>query len=477
MMCARRSSRSLSGPTALSLVVVSGCAVGPDYEPPDIETPDAFRVEIAAPDSVLDLRWWELFEDPLLDTLVTQALDHNRDLQIAASRIEEARAFYGLTRADILPRVDLEAGASRGTFLAGTKTDSEVESAFIAPVLSWELDFWGKFRRANEAARADLVATSFAHRTLQLALITDVASTYFQLLDFHKRLEISRRTLASRLESLDIIQKRFDHGVVPEIDLNQAQIQKEIAEGAIPVHERLIAKTEHLLSVLVGQLPSEITHGDSLSRETDPPEIPAGLPSDLLARRPDIVQAEYQLRAQTARVGVAQAARLPSISLTGILGLASDDLTSFADSGAWSVGGGLLGPLIDFGQAKNRVEVERERTKQALYHFENTVLFAFRDVEDALVEVETSGRELEAAERKFAAAYSAANLSRERYDKGVASYLEVLDSDRTLFSVELELSGLRQQYRNSYVQLYKALGGGWITPDEAAQAEADESAR
>jgi multidrug efflux system outer membrane protein len=456
----------------VGLALVAGCAVGPDYTQPLVESPETYRAEVAPQDSILDLRWWELFDDPALDSLVIQALDHNRDLRMAASRIEEARAFYGFTKADLYPRIDIQAGASRGNYALGNKLSSIGENVFIAPVLSWEIDFWGKFRRANEAARADLVGTQFAHRTLQLSLISEVVSTYFELLDVTQRLEISERTLQSRLRSLDIIQKRFDHGIIPEIDLNQSQIQKEIAEGAIPVQRRLIARTEHTLSVLVGQLPRQIALGDSLYLEAPLPEIPTGIPSELLQRRPDILEAEFRLRAQTARIGVAQAQRFPSISLTGVLGLASNDLTSFSDSGAWSIGGGLFGPLLDFGKAKSNVEVERERMKQSVYNYENTVLLAFRDVEDALVDIATYDLQMEAVERKLVAARSAARLSSERYDKGAASYLEVLDSERTLFSVELELSELRSLFRNSYVRLYKSLGGGWMTREELQHAEA-----
>jgi multidrug efflux system outer membrane protein len=461
-----------------------GCAVGPDFSKPVVETPEDFRVVEELPatmvtsDSLVDLRWWDLFEDPALDSLVVGALQHNRDLQVAFHRIEEARAFYGFTKADILPRIDVEGGASRGNYVFGSKTPEIGENLFIAPVLFWEIDFWGKLRRANEAARADILATQYAHRMLQLGLVSDVVSTYFELLDYHQRLEISQRTLQSRLQSLDIIQKRFDHGVVPEIDLNQAQIQKEIAEQAIPVQHRLIARAEHTLSVLVGRLPGAIAMGDLLSLETPPPTIPAGLPSELLQRRPDVALAEAQLHAQTARIGVAQAQRFPSISLTGALGFASNDLTSLSDSGAWSIGGGLFGPLLDWGKARQRTEVERARMRQALASYESSVLLAFRDVEDALVDIVSLRAQVESVQRKLTAAQTAAHLSRERYDKGVSSYLEVLDSERTLFSVELELSGLRAQYRIAYVLLYKALGGGWMSREELEQAQtaANESA-
>jgi multidrug efflux system outer membrane protein len=455
------------------MISLAGCAVGPGFKEPVMETPDRFLfdtltvvspVDTLTADSLADVRWWEAFEDPALDSLVTIALTENKGVLIAASRIEEARAALGFTRADIFPRVDVEAGATRGNLAGPNKTETAASNFFAAAALNWEIDFWGKFRRANEAAASELLATEYSFRSVRLSLIAEVVGTYFLLLDYNQRLEISQRTLESRMGSLDIIQKRFDRGIIPELDLNQAQIQKEIAAGSIPVHRRLIAKTENALSILLGRFPTDLEVDDDPAIETVPPEIPPGLPSDLLERRPDIVQARYLLQAQNARIGVAQALRLPAISLTGILGVASDDLSTLTSGGgAWSVGGSLVGPLFNFGKNARRVDIEEERTLQALYRYENTVLLAFREVEDTLVEIQTYREQMEATERKLKAARSAAFLSKERYDKGVTSYLEVLDTERTLFSVELELSELKQIYLNTYVTLYKALGGGWAS--------------
>jgi len=284
------------------------------------------------------------------------------------------------------------------------------------------------------------------------------------LLDYHQRLKISEKTLVSRLDSLDIIQKRFDKGIIPEIDLNQAQIQKEIAAGAIPLYQRLIVNTENALSILMGKFPGEIKTGDDLNHQTVPPDIPGGLPSSILERRPDIAEATYLLEAQTARIGVAQALRLPSITLTGLFGVASSELSSISTDGTvWSVGGSLLGPIFDFNKSRQRVEIEKERTQQALYRYENRVLLAFREVSDGLNDIQTYKEQISTVERKLKAAENAARLSKMRYDKGVTSYLEVLDTERTLFDVGLELSQLKQQFFNAYVRLYKALGGGWLT--------------
>jgi len=458
--------------TLMIIVSFTGCAMGPDFKKPVVETPNNFRFSDSESKEVVNLKWWELFDDPVLYSLVVKALTDNKDLMIAASRIEEARAALGFTKADQYPRLDLEGSARIGNFTGVSRSSTTDKSAYIAPVLSWEIDFWGKYRRSTESAISELMASEYSLRTVQLGLISEVVSTYFLLLDYHQRLKISKQTLDSRLYSLDIIQKRFDKGIIPEIDLNQAQIQKEIAAGAIPLFQRLIANTENALSILIGKFPGEIKTGDDLNQQAVPPDIPSGLPSSILERRPDIAEAMYLLEAQTARIGVAQALRFPSITLTGLFGVASAELSSVSTDGdIWSVGGGLFGPLFDFKKNLQRVEIEKERTKQALYRYENRVLFAFREVSDALNDIQTYKKQISAVNRKFKAAQNAATLSKMRYDKGVTSYLEVLETERTLFDVGLELSELKQQFYNAYVRLYKALGGGWLTKAEMEQTQ------
>lgn len=300
---------------ALALVIFLGaCMLGPDYQKPVLETPAHFRFDIDEGAEAGELMWWELFDDPVLHSLVTIALNENRNVLISASRMEEARAALGFTKADLYPRVDIEASAARGDLAGRTQLDAVSNQFFVAPVLSWEVDFWGKFRRANEAAAAEMLATAYGLRTVQIGLISEVAGTYFLLLDYKQRLEVSKETLHSRLDSLDIMQKRFDQGYIPELDLNQAQIQKEIAAAAIPVYERSIAKTENVLGTLLGRLPGALETGAALADMPPPPDVPPGLSSSLLERRPDIIQAEYLLQAQTARIGVAEAMRLPSPS-------------------------------------------------------------------------------------------------------------------------------------------------------------------
>ena len=335
--------------TLIIVVSFTGCAVGPEFKKPVVETPDNFRFSDSKSKEVVNLNWWELFDDPVLYSLVVTALTNNKDLMIAASRMEEARAALGFTKADQYPRLDLQAGAATGNYLGISRSSTTDKYAFIAPVLSWEIDFWGKYRRSTEAARAELMASEYSLRTVQISLISEVVSTYFLLLDYHQRLKISEKTLDSRIDGLDIIQKRFDKGIIPEIDLNQAQIQKEIAAGAIPLYQRLIANTENALSILMGKFPGEIKTGDDLGQQTVPPDIPVGLPSSILERRPDIAEAMYLLQAQTAKIGVAQALRFPSISLTGLFGVASSEISNISTDGTvWSVGGSLLGPIFDF---------------------------------------------------------------------------------------------------------------------------------
>lgn len=455
------------GVTILTVLMLTGCMVGPDFVPPTVETPTNYRFDVGKAAVEVNLKWWELFKDPILYKLVTTSLRNNRDIKVAASRIEEARSALGFVGADRYPSISIEGNANRGDFLGISKSDSTDQAAFIGPTLSWEIDFWGKFRRATESARAELLASEYALRTVQLSLITEVASTYNQLLDFRQRLQISKNTLDSRLRTLGIIQQRFDKGIIPELDLNQAQIQKEIAAASIPLFERQIAQTENALSILLGQLPGEIESGRGFKSQGQPPDIPVGLPATLLERRPDVAEAFYLLQAQTEQIGVAEALRLPAVSLNGLVGVADSDIAGNTTNGrVWRAGAGLFGPLYEFGKNLRRVEIEEARTRQTLYFYENTVLTAFREVEDALVQIDTFGRQVDAVTRRVTAARNANVLSKDRYDQGVTSYLEVLETERQYFSAELDLSELQQQHMNSYVRLYKAMGGGWMTPEE-----------
>ncbi|MCD4735422.1 MAG: efflux transporter outer membrane subunit [Bacteroidales bacterium] len=456
----------------LLVLGMAGCMVGPNFQKPVVESASQFRFDSIQADTFLNMKWWELFQDEQLKALIIAGLVENSDVRIAASRIEEARAALGYNKADIYPSVGYDGSVSRGNVTqGGGKTDGASNFFTLAPALVWELDFWGKYRRATEAARAELLASEYGQRAVMIGLISEIAGSYYRLLDYDMRYEIATRTLESRTESKKIIQERFDKGIVPELDLNQAQIQEAIAASSIPIYKRQIAKTENYLSILTGKNPSGIPRAKPLDKQVVPPEIPIGIPSDLLARRPDVLAAEQMVAAQNARIGVAEAMRFPSISLTGLFGAASTELSTFisGDAVIWSVSGGLLGPIFNFGKNKRRVEIEKERTTQAYLAYENTVLHAFREVDDALLEVQTYEQELAARQYQLDAAINASALSQARYDGGVTSYLEVLESDRSLFQAELYVAETLQNRMNAYVKLYKSLGGGWISETETTQ--------
>lgn len=453
------------------IVALTGCKVGPNYKQPQLHTLQSYRFDSISTqaDSVLNLKWWELFNDDELAALIDTALVNNQNVLMAASRIEEAMAMVGYSKADLWPVLGYDGTASRYQLnLDGTGTSDPFNSFGAGLNLAWELDFWGKVRRSTEAARAELFASQYGQRAVQIGLITAVTNTYFALLDYDARLQISEKTLSSRKESLWIIQERYSKGIVPEIDLNQAEIQEADAAALVPLYRRAVAQTENALRVLLGKNPGPVTRNKVLSDVVIPPEIPAGIPSTLLQRRPDILQAEQMLVAQNARIGVAQAMRFPSFSLTGMLGAATADLSSFfsGESVVWSFGGNFLGPVFNFGKNKRRVEIERQRMKQDSLIYVKTVLQAFKEVEDALVEIKTLQNESKARYRQMIAADNAAKLSMERYNGGVTSYLEVLDSERSKFSAQLAASEVYRKYLDAYIKLYKALGGGWISQDE-----------
>ncbi len=467
----------------LSIVVtfiVSSCKVGPDFTKSDPPTAATFRYDSLKSDTVVNLRWWTLFNNAELDSLIATGLRENKDVLTAASRVEQARITVGFTRVDIYPGIGVTGSAALGNVLGNQPLSNDAGIYLGGLTLNWEIDFWGKFRRATEAARANFVASQYAQRTIQLDLIAAITQTYFQLLDYRLRLKITKNTLASRQKGLAIIAAKFDKGVVPRIDLNQAQIQLAIAKSSVPFYERQIATTETALAILLGRNPYPINDTATLANQGFPAEIPPGIPSTLLARRPDIIAAENRYHAEIANVGVAEAQRLPAISLTGLIGgLATQQLSSAATGGlAWSASAGLLGPLIYWGKNKKRAEIQKQVALQSAYAYENTVIQAFKEVEDALIAISTYKKELAARREQMEAALSARNLSLQRYDRGVTSYLEVLENDRSAFDAELQYAQVRQQLLSSYIFLYKALGGGWITPDEeqaANQAAPDEN--
>ncbi len=451
-------------------ILASSCKLGPKYKRPDVVVAEKFRFT-ASDDSLKNIEWWTLFNDSDLDTLVKYALDSSFDVLTMASRVEQAKYTVGYTKADALPNFGVQAGISGGNY-GGFLLPSDNASFSAGVNMAWEIDFWGKYRSLNEAARADLLSTEFGMRELQITLISDVITDYFFLLDYKARLEVAEKTLKTRNEYLNIIQQRFDVGYAPEIDLNQAQMQVAIAQSAIPVYKRFIAKTENALSILIGKNPDAIDASKNIKDVIFPEIIPNGLPSELIERRPDILQSEMMLAAQNAQISAAIAMRFPSISLTGLLGGASNDLSTLNSTGlAWNIGANLLGPLFNFNKNKRRVQIEQEKTKQAIFGYKKTILNAFREVEDALIDIDTYKDEIESRKNHFKAANNAQNLSQQRYDKGVTSYLEVLESQRQAFQSELFLYQVKQEYLNSYIRLYKAIGGGWISKEEKDNAE------
>lgn len=455
-----------------SIVLLESCKVGPNFnaQRTEIDSTAVYRydsLQLAMTDSVLNIGWWELFNDPVIDTLITIGLAENKDILIASSRIEQARAQLGYTQSNMLPSFSYQVSGARGNVFQGPPSDEAINLFAGVGSLGWEIDFWGKYRRANEAARAELLATEYGKRTVQIGLIASITNTYYRLLDYRWREMIAVKTLELREASLGIIQARYNNGIVPEIDLNQAQIQKAIAASAIPFYQRQVAQTQNALSTLLGRNPGPIPDVKELEDQIMPPDIPVGLPSMLMERRPDVLQAEALLHAQTARIGVAVAQRFPSISLTGLLGVASTDISNLTANGpAFNISSSLVGPIFEFGKNKRRVEIESKRTEQVLYEYERTVITAFKEVEDALIEIHTLKIELAARQDHVSAAQNAQRLSAERYDKGVTSYLELIESQRQAFEAELNLSETIQKLFNAYVQLYKALGGGWLSEEE-----------
>ncbi len=450
-------------PTLLLALIVLGasCKMGKNYSRPEILSPESFR--FAQGDTTFNtaLKWWDLFDDPVLDTLIQTALRHNKDVLTAAHNVEAVRIQMAIQKADLLPKFNLSGQAQHGNFI-GVQQATTSNNFNVFGQASWEIDFWGKFRRLNEVAKAQYLASEYGLASLKLSLISTVATTYFQVLEFREKQQIAESTYAIRDSSYRLIKQRFEAGIIPEIDLNHAQIQKAIAASAIPAYKRYATQAENALSVLIGRNPETLSATNTLERITPIPEIPAGLPADLLERRPDVLMAEQEMVAQNALVGVAQANRLPSISLTGVLGFASSDLSSLTSGDpAWNAGGSILGPIFQWGQNKNRMKAEVSRREAAIQNYQNVALNAFREVEDLLIEIATLKEEEVAISEHVSAALNAMQLSSERYDKGIASYIEYLESQRQAFEAQMSLAGNRQRLLAAYITLYQAIGGGW----------------
>jgi len=446
----------------LMAMVFSSCMLGPDFQKYRYRGPEKFRFDTTTVDSTVNIRWWELMDDPELDTLIMISLRENKDVLIAAERIEAAKANIGYTNAARWPSFGVSGGVSGSGVSGNTKSGFQ-----LYPEFSWEIGFWGKFRRMNEAARANLFASEYSKQMVQLSLVSAVASSYYSLLAYYDMLKISKHTLASRDSGFVIMQDKYEGGMISLMDLNQAKIQRDVAAVMVPTYERMIGLTENSLSILLGRLPCKIDVGKPFHKHNYELDIPVGLPSELLQRRPDIRMSEEISRAANAGIGIAEAMRWPSLSLTGLLGAASTDLTSFNAIGlTWSAGAGIFSPLFQFGMNKRRVEMAEADARAALIDYEKTVQQAFKDVEDALINISTYRKELTAQESRAKTAIESETLSHVRYNEGSTTYLEVLEQQRSSFSAQLDVLTTRLSLLNSYILLYKALGGGWMTPEQ-----------
>jgi multidrug efflux system outer membrane protein len=446
---------------------LAGCTVGPAYKRPPIAAPGVFRgaeppAQRAPGASFADERWVEVFQDEPLQELIKTALTRNYDVRIAAARILQAEARYGLTRASQFPTVTGQAQAQEqhGAVIAGQSLPT-TGSGQINASLSWELDFWGKYRRATESARALILASEWGRRAILTSLVSRVASGYFTLRALDLELEIANRTLASRQESLSLTQVREQGGVTGLVDVRQAEQLVYSASAQIVDLQREIEQQENFISVMLGQNPDAIPRGFALIDQPHAPDVPPGLPSALLNRRPDIQQAEQLIVAANAQIGVAKAAYFPQIALTASGGVASSALATLFTNGTWAVAGGVLQPLFNAGRTRSQVALARAQTEEAALIYQQTIQQAFREVSDALVGYRRS-RELRATqELLMRSAQDARRLAELRYRGGASSYLEVLDSDTRLFDAELGLVQAQFNELAAFVEIYRALGGGW----------------
>jgi outer membrane protein, multidrug efflux system len=457
---------------AVLIAALAGCAVGPNYKRPNVDVPGAYRGEPAAdhaapapaPESLGDEEWWTVFQDEELQKLIHTAIEQNYDLRIAATRVLEAQAQLGIARADQFPTVS--AGADINT-TRNPKTpifpSYQLNTGQLDLSAAWELDFWGKYRRATEAARANVLASEWGRRAVISTVVANVADAYFELRALDLELEISQQTLSSRQDSLKLTQALEQNGSVSLVDVRQGEQLVYTASATIPSLERQIQQQENLISVLLGRNPGPVARGLKLEDEPHPPTVPAGLPSRLLERRPDIQQSEQQMIAANAEIGVAKAAYFPDISLTALGGFQSDSLARLfsGPAGLWNVGPALTQPIFTAGKIRSNVKLAEAADEQAALTYRQTIQQAFRDVSDALIAYQKDREYREQQELLTASAQDATRLAEVRYQSGVASYLEVLTNDTNYFSAELNLAQARFSELSDLVHLYNALGGGW----------------
>jgi len=449
--------------------LVAGCKVGPNYNRPVVQPPTAYRNVSENPQaqaqaaSYADLPWWQVFQDPQLQELIRTVLKQNYDLQIATERINEARAQVTVTRSNLFPQVQ-----GNGDFSGGKEHNFQTKSNFLTLTAdaAFQLDLFGKLRRATEASRAQLLATEDARQTVILTLVSDVASDYFALLELDLQLQITHNTVAAQEASVKLTKLRVDHGVATKLDVLQAQQTLDTANAQIPDLERQIAQEENAISILLGNYPQAVPRGLPLVEQPLPPEVPPGLPSTLVERRPDIREAEQSLVAANAEIGVAKAQFFPQISLTGSGGGAFGRSSAFSSLmssqlGIWSYGAQVSQPIFTGGALRGNLRVAESQHQQALIAYRQAIQRAFGDVSDALIGYQKFHEVRLRQEDTVADLQESVRLSNMRYTGGTTTYLEVLDGQRSLFSAELTLAQARGTEYQSLVQIYRALGGGW----------------
>lgn len=457
------------------MLMLGGCMFGPDYRRPEIDAPKTFRFDNKQTQDIADTMWWEQFQDPVMNDLIKAALAENKNVGVAAARIMEFQGHYGATRSELFPQIGGQVGARHNNLNSLTLPPplaSDITRSWnlytVSINASWELDIWGRIRRLSEAARAQLLASEEGRRATILTLVSSVASSYINLLALDRQLEIAKRTAVSRAQSVEVFELRFAGGVISQMELAQIRSQYEVAAAAIPPLESQIAQQENALSVLLGRPPGPIPRGREL-KELNLPVVSAGLPSELLVRRPDLQQAEQKLIAANAEIGAARALYLPRISLTGLLGVASNNLSGMFSSPARLAAFGVMTsiPIFTAGGIAGQVKQAEGRHQQALLQYEQAILVAFKEVEDALISVQKTREQLIPQGRRVNALRDYMEMARLRYDEGYTSYIEVLDSERSLFDAETNFAQIQGTVFGSLINLYMVLGGGWV-------AEADQ---
>ena len=479
----RRSVRIVSSLVVAALL--SGCTIGPDYERPAVARPETFRGQATAEAaSLADVPWWEAFQDPILKGLIQDALGSNYDVRIAAARVQEARANLGVARSDYFPSLDYGVGASRARMLPGVlggvgaqAPASDLYSATMS--MSWELDIWGRIRRSNEAARATLLSTEDARRGVWLTLVSDLAQAYFQLLALDVQLQIARDSTQAYQGTYDLFLDRLNHGIASKLETSRALGALGVAQASIPQLERDIVARENQIRILLGQAPGPIPRGQPMYQQPVVPAVPAGLPSALLERRPDLRQAEQQLVAANARIGVAKAEFFPKLSLTTLFGTASPEVSALTGGAAtiWAVAGMFSGPLFNAGRTLGTYRASIAQWEQARLQYEHAVLTALREVSDALTALAKLTDAEAGQDRAVRALADAVDHATDRYRQGLASYYEVLEAQQQLYPAQITLTQIRQDRLLTYVRLYKALGGGWSLTDAQWTAQQHEMAR